>query len=82
MLKIVVKIGKIDNDGYFGRDNLHPKEEDSWKEAELIGIELQRENPLPINDVDFVRVRMKDGRIVELVEHEIQAIFGWCIHDE
>jgi hypothetical protein len=32
--------------------------------------------------VDLVRVRMKDGRIVELVEHEIRAIFGWCTHDE
>jgi hypothetical protein len=73
MLKMIVKIGRVDMDGYWGREN-HPEKTDSGQTAELMSVELQRFNPEPVDDADFVKVRMADGRVVDLVETEIESI--------
>ncbi len=80
MLALSVKIGTIDTEAFCGRD-FHPLESDSGAVAEVVSLDLQRFKVEPREDVDVVRVRMADGRIVDLVEFEVESITGGHVPD-
>lgn len=75
-----VKVGAIDMYGYNGRDN-HPKKEDEGLIGEVVGYETfvmggddgEDDSEEPYEERVY-RVQFEDGRIVELIEHEIASI--------
>lgn len=67
-MKIKIKIGTVDMDGYCGRD-LHPEREDAGSIGDLEKMER-------IYGENLYTVRLEDGRRVELVDHEIEAVAG------
>ena len=82
-MKIEVKIGTVDMEGFCGRD-LHPEPTDSGKTGELIKMETITDEQWwdgePENSNDFTfqlfTVKMDDGRLVEFVEFEVESIMG------
>jgi hypothetical protein len=66
-MAVKVRIGSIDMDGYWGRSP-HPEKEDSGTTATLLSFQPDQE------DTDIFTVRMEDGRIIELVLHEVESL--------
>lgn len=75
-MKIKIKIGTVDMDGYCGRE-LHPEREDEG----AIGVLEKMER---IHGEALYTVRLGEYRRVELVDHEIEAVAGpfWDEDDE
>lgn len=66
-MAVKVQIGGIDMNGYGGRDP-HPEPEDSGQVATLLAFQPDQE------DTDIFTVRMADGRVLDLVAHEIESL--------
>ena len=74
-MKLMLKIGKVDMDGYLGRDN-HPAETDSGLTGEIINMTIIPEDFLLDEIVETkVFVVKLDDRYVEIVEHEVEKIW-------
>lgn len=89
MMKIRVRVKKVDMDGFCGRD-YHPLKVDEGKEGLVTSVDLvpgepfHAESTTPLDHpmqtaYQVFVVVLDDGKTVELLGHEIELLS--CVHD-
>lgn len=79
-LVLVARVGQVDMHGYNGRE-LHPEASDSGQVGRVMRVTVQEFEVDPVDDADVYRVMLTDGRVVDLVEHEIAELFRVRVRD-